>query len=253
MNADTIVTVVSVPSVLDYVEIGCLLLTFLVAVVSAIYAVKSYKKQQNRARKEMACNLAQIYAETILPDYQFIYTVLDTSGIAKEAKELFPMEEFKVFDENELNCFIEYKERTRKEVDEIYSNVNGEHVFALLLCRDPSLSKIEELSNMILGTEPHSHTLKKYWEMNFSLEIPSLLNRFEWFTMSLRYGIADEEILFQSLHQTFLSAVWLLYYYIARSNKNAPGDKYYTNIIWLFDRWHSRLKGLKADVPQFFY
>lgn len=67
-----------------------------------------------------------------------------------------------------------------------------------------------------------------------------LLNDLEWFSMQCRYGVADEKLLYQSLHQTFLAEVQLLYLRISIINTESE-DKYYTNIIWLFTKWRKRL------------
>ena len=51
-------------------------------------------------------------------------------------------------------------------------------------------------------------------------------------------------MLYHSLHQTFISNVWLLYFYICKSNLTNE-DKYYTNLIWLFNLWKDRLEKLQ--------
>ena len=63
--------------------------------------------------------------------------------------------------------------------------------------------------------------------------------------MQCRYGVADEKLLYQSLHQTFLAEVQLLYLQISIVNKSSE-DKYYTNTIWLFEKWKKRLMKYRA-------
>lgn len=64
--------------------------------------------------------------------------------------------------------------------------------------------------------------------------------------MSCRYGLADEEMLYQSLHQTYISQVRLLYFYICVNNTTNE-DNVYTNLIWLFNVWKTRLKEIQEN------
>ena len=65
--------------------------------------------------------------------------------------------------------------------------------------------------------------------------------------MNCRYGLADEELIYQSLHQVFLSTVLMLYPIICESNTSNE-DKHYTSIIWLFVKWRDRLIGIKQEA-----
>ena len=49
---------------------------------------------------------------------------------------------------------------------------------------------------------------ESYLLMDLQQEISDLLNRLEYFCMTCRYGLADEKILYQSLHATFISLVF---------------------------------------------
>ena len=85
--------------------------------------------------------------------------------------------------------------------------------------------------------------------MDFLDKVSDTLNNLEWFSMSCRYGISDEEILYQSLHSTFLSTIWMLYFYISDLN-GTNEDKLFTNIIWLFDKWRKRLIDIQKDAEK---
>ncbi len=105
------------------------------------------------------------------------------------------------------------------------------------------LDNVDKESNPILSKNPA--LLKN----EFLDSVYDFLNALEWFSMSCQYGIADEEILYQSLHKTFLSTVWLLYFYIAYQNESNE-DKLFTNIIWLFNKWHDRLYNVQQKAQK---
>lgn len=65
------------------------------------------------------------------------------------------------------------------------------------------------------------------------------LNKLEYMCMYFYTNMADDEIVYQSLHQSFLSTITLLYVFIANLNETSS-NKYYTNIIFLYNRWKEK-------------
>lgn len=94
-------------------------------------------------------------------------------------------------------------------------------------------NKIIEKSKNI---EYYKNVLLSYFHSN----ITTLLNKLEVFAIQLNTNLADEEILYQSLHQTYLKTVKYLYPHICFVNSNDAADKYYTNIIELYNVWRDR-------------
>ena len=84
---------------------------------------------------------------------------------------------------------------------------------------------------------------------DFFQELSDMLNQLEWFSMSCRYGLADEKIIYQSLHQAFLETVRVLYPFISKSNIDNE-DKFYTNIIWLQDKWNKRRTKIRKKAEK---
>mgnify|MGYP006922018582 FL=1 len=63
-----------------------------------------------------------------------------------------------------------------------------------------------------------------------------VLNNMEFFALHFKHKTADESVIYQSLHQTYISYLPYLYYYIAKANSD-PSEKLYTNVIWLYGEW----------------
>ena len=74
--------------------------------------------------------------------------------------------------------------------------------------------------------------------------ILKVLNNMEFFALHFNHGTADESVVYQSLHSSYMEIVFYMYYYIARDNNNST-DKLYTNVIWLYDKWKEKKKGQK--------
>lgn len=69
--------------------------------------------------------------------------------------------------------------------------------------------------------------------------VNDLLNDMEYFSMHFTHGVADESVVYQSLHQTYVECVQLLYYNIAINNKT-DGTQYYTNVVELYRIWYEK-------------
>ena len=66
-----------------------------------------------------------------------------------------------------------------------------------------------------------------------------VLNNMEYFALHFTHNVADQSVVYKSLHQTYIDLVQMLYYNIAVKNPLSP-SKYYTNVIELYEIWHDR-------------
>ena len=66
-----------------------------------------------------------------------------------------------------------------------------------------------------------------------------LLNNIEYFAMNFTHQTADESVVYQSLHSTYLSIMRILYFDIAQNNETGE-EKLYTNAIDLFNIWRDK-------------
>lgn len=105
----------------------------------------------------------------------------------------------------------------------------------------PSLEKNPKVYEAMIAT------------VEFNTVTNTLLNMLEHFCMALNSEVADDEILYPSLHQVFFSIVSLLYVYICSANNGNATDKYYTHVIALYNKWDAKHQAdikLLKDVEQ---
>ncbi len=239
---------------LDYLSAACLFLTLIVAAISALYAKKTYEKHEARSKKESACDLAKRYADEFIPKCQYITMVMKDAGIMDYVKNAFPLNELNHFDERELKAILEKHENLETDADKIHTKIDPAIIFSRAQYLFDDIISSDLINDSNLSSIPSPNQLddaqKVFLQRRFEMEINRLLNWLEWFALNARYRIVDEEILFQSLHQTYIAIVWQFYYYIAKANKNSPGDKYYTNLIWLFLTWLKRLNTIKDKAEK---
>lgn len=74
-------------------------------------------------------------------------------------------------------------------------------------------------------------------QLNMCMTITA--NKIEYFSMFFNTKLAEDDVIFDSIHQTFLSAVQLLYYNAALRN-NGTSQKYYTHTLKLYKKWRER-------------
>ena len=220
--------------------------TMLVAAVSAFCAFLAYHNQRTRSAKSAACDLAKYYANNIIERYTFVDDVYSSNGYTELVKKIFPISKIKEFTYQEMLDFIKESSNGACPLKNAPS-IPDELFLKYKLCNVKSAAEQAQYA--------HQNSQHKMIEEDESKKNPlqndlhvvegKLLNDLEWFSMQCRYGVADEKLLYQSLHQTFLAEVQLLYLQISIVNRSSE-DKYYTNTIWLFEKWKNRLMKYRA-------
>lgn len=74
-------------------------------------------------------------------------------------------------------------------------------------------------------------------ELFHSDNLNSALNKLEAMCMSLNSSLVEEDLLYKSLHQTFIRTIIFFYPLIARLNSGKQADKYYQHIVETYNRW----------------
>lgn len=229
------------------------IILLVVTVISVFCAFRAYRHQKLRSKKEAACSLAKYYANNIIPRINFLVGVLTISGFEEKVYKAFPLDVIKDSNFNEAVAIT----KDEKEVLRLAQDLSSIDPRAIYNEKIRTAKTVEERHSLA-----HEYTV---WEKDQSGNISTvkfvhtnilqdelmatvqeLLNDLEWFSMNFHYNLADEQLLYQSLHQSFISNVWLLYIYIALCNKPGSG-KFYTNTIWLFLLWRDRLRQLQSQ------
>lgn len=206
---------------------------------------KSFKYNCEWQEKEKAAELAGLYKDKILPNVFYIFNIMRITGIdqilgniTQESISQFTNDEFiRISGKDTIPKILELQKNTK-------------NIPLLLAVREkfppPTSSSCSNSISLSLASfyaEKRSEDelkkiLSSLWD-EFSSIQDEILNDLEFFAMHFTSSVADETIVFQSLHQTYLTAVQHLYYQIAVRNTSAK-DKYYTNVIELYRLWSAR-------------
>ena len=195
-------------------------------------AIKSYEYNCGWQEKEKAAELARFYAERMIPKITYI------NIISAEYRDLLVQ-----IRDVEMRSFTvtELKSLTSKDICEIIEKrVQNCKVELFQLAR-----KCLPESMRTSFPETQDQNIQ-FYEMEFDQISSQLLNELEYFSMCFTSGIADETVVYQSLHQTFFSTIKMLYYKIAVQN-DVIKDKYYTHTIKLYKLWLERDKKIERQ------
>lgn len=81
----------------------------------------------------------------------------------------------------------------------------------------------------------------------YHVRFVEFLNALEYFSMAFVQNVADDDVVYQSLHQTFLGMVKYFYFLIVFRNRSSE-NKYYTNITDLYIKWLKKEQKQKNKI-----
>lgn len=231
-----------------------------VGVLSFIFAIYTFRKERKRKRIEKATEIAAYYAREIIPKLSYISIIMKISDCLhevdkKDMKEFTREECINILGED----FIEEYLNKLRNFD-LYTLLHAR----LFLYNVDVLWENEKIMNEILTVKPEeSDAKKKKYETILQIrEGPAIfvetLNNLEHIAMQLNKKIADKNVVYQSIHQTYFDTIELLYIFICEHNKSTSKDKFFTNIIKLYHDWmkiylkKSKKENFWGNVGQYF-
>lgn len=242
----------------------------LLAVAYQIYLSKQEQRiQHEKQEKQKAIELAELYADKILDNVSYLCEIFESIGVYKYFKDI-KYNQLKEFDKYELEQIfphddIQEIERIMKNIDtrilvDVGLNwktdldekalkksiealqvlkISEKEIAATIEKREKEKEYSEEELNRLKALQFKHGYYTLYFRKMYNDIMNETLNTLEYFCMYLNTKIADEDTIYQSLHQSFLSVIKVVYFRIASRNITGK-DKYYTNIIELYNRWSDK-------------
>lgn len=206
-------------------------------ILTVYVAYNSFQDSKQRRSKEKAVDLARMYQNEILSELSFITNVLDVSKMGKELKDTFPASKMEQFDQKELEEIL----GGQAEVIELEKKLDEISPRSILIVKIMSTTDADLLCHLVdcLGSSELDKNTKLAIKNEWLISRSNLLNSLEWFSMNFITGTASEKDVYQSLHQTFISAVGQLYFFISNNN-DCSSRKFFTNTIELYKLWKER-------------
>ena len=198
-------------------------------------------------RVQRAIDLANYYKDEILSKYGaiiYVFQKIELTDILNTVKQ----SDIKNFDMNEFERLFTVVQR--REIEKI---IHSEEIIKaiveteMILGEEMQLKKYTKIEvDESNGQEKIVLNAKGLHKQFMSGIISQVLNNLEYFAMHFTHKTADKTVVYQSLHQTYLQMVQMLYYNIAQHNDGTT--KYYTNVIELYNDWYKKSQEQKENI-----
>ena len=201
-----------------------------IALFALVVSVLTYRYNRGKLRILRAIELAKEYA-VLMKD---ITVIVNIAQVYPEITNLITknsLTEESEFTVEELN-----KIYTKDELDSLISFFNFETVNKNLLLQIYMHTKIDAVHIAPDADHWNISINEDLLETHYSTKVTNLLNDLECFAMNFNCNVADTRIIYQSIHQSFMEVIRILYQPIARYN-DSDSEKFYTNIIALYRRF----------------
>ncbi|MBD5522169.1 MAG: hypothetical protein HDR03_13285 [Lachnospiraceae bacterium] len=216
--------------------------TAAIALISAIIALLAYKYQRRVQKKYNAFLIAKKYAKEMIPRMRIIKKILKAIGANDYIAQF---EDVKRFDSSELNEILQKNSLESGNFKKLLQNITLD-IWKEALLENGSDFCNQSWYNMLSMEENIDSSILSN---GFESFVHDFLNDLETMALALRYNIADEKLIYQSLHQTYLNHIRIWYYFIAFENLFGE-NRYYENIVWLYHKWYERKEKQKKKFEK---
>lgn len=219
----------ALPEVLSMTADSIAIISCLFVVLQLIAFVNDSRLHENRARKEAGLEIAKGYAKDLLTQISFTKNVL-----RYECETIFTdFDFFNFILSNEFDSFVKSDLQDDKRLQK-YSKIfeNGS--------KEIHTDKIFEYANRYGILSFNKDDSPELTNIKFRIILVDTANLLECYAMSINQNVSDSDMLFNSLHQTYLGFVNIIYPYICISNETE--EIFYPNVIKLYKNWNNKKK-----------
>lgn len=234
-------------NILENVNYTMQILASMIVIIGGIVGVWQYSLTSRAERMKMstdciqrAIDLAEYYKNNILEKYVVVLHVYDASGLINIVKKI-NRNSIVNFDKKEL-----YELLTEADIGEIEKIRNSDEFIKAVIEADNIYNLNFQMGkNVQIKEDKEKKEVAIIYNKSIVIQkfmgniVTDILNNLEFFAMHFSHGTADESVVYQSLHQTYLQIVYMLYYNIAILN-DMEASRYYTNVIELYKNWDER-------------
>ena len=193
---------------------------------TAIWSMHQYIKSKLSRQQEKASQIATDFADNLIEKMGLISKTLLKNSYIQKITSIF---------DNRPECLSQF---TTFEIEDILvtenEDVNVFKNFKDILCSDDTQKEYQNFLN-----EKYSEKEQEKFNSKFPVLVESTLNHLEAICITITSQAAGSEFIYDSLHQTFLKTIKILAVLIAANNNNNV-DKYFTNIIQVYNMWNKR-------------
>lgn len=223
-------------------------------IMTAIWAIYQFDKTISRKQQEKGAEISKLVSERLMYRCDILGNVI----IKSELNEIFQYNSlkptvFKNFDKSELISLYNDNETIIQKIKSIVRSEELQQLYFRELETKINQIKYDDITDKKY-TDKEAHKLfildNKELPFKFTQLITSILNDLEYISMYISSQNTHSKYIYQSMHQFFIKTIKLLGPIISIFNKDYC-DKYYTNIICVYNEW-CRLRNidLKKEIKK---
>ena len=227
-------------------------------ICAAIWALYEFDKSRISNKQEKAADIAKIFSDGLLTKCGIVIAVYQNSSINPLLKQIdklnSPFEHFTTDELREITEADDFpnlykKERDEFDFDEIYYKILEQKITT----KSEYLAKYrKEKDNKNIPKELKKFTTEEARQLfildnsnlpfHFFNLVDDVLNSLEHVCMNISSHAAGSMFIYQSLHQMFFDTINTLAFEISIRNNGKYSDKFYTNIIYVYNEWQKIYK-----------
>lgn len=195
--------------------------TSIALIATALWSMYQYTKNKISKQQEKASEIAQDFSNTLIEKMGIISDVLmPNHEIQKMITKIVKSKKLNQFTTLEIRNILE-DEKCFEKCDKIIHS-----------------KRTQERYNEILK-ERYNDIEKNRFDSYFPFLVENTLNHLEAICINISSQAAGSQFIYDSLHQSFLRTVEILSIKLSSNNRNNV-DKYFTNIIQVYDMWNKQ-------------
>lgn len=238
------------PGLLDWVAAVGSSLTFFVI----CFYIFQYIKNNRRHKYEKAIEFANLYAKEVLPYVGYILMLYESANV-EDIMHKVRNAELKDFDYEEYMKILSDSEQQR--LKEAFNNISidkyiqaHEKYFYTPYPDCITSFDINNLPGYIAPPNDKEQMLFRIFTAEYNGIVSRLLNTLETIAMGYVLKVADERVVYCSLHQSYFDAIRILFLKIAPLNDKAE-DRYFSYIAKLYQLWDGRHNSQRTEKAKF--
>lgn len=217
----------------------------------AIWGLYEYDKSRISTQQEKAADIAKTFSDdllqkcnTVISVYQScdLYTLLKNIDTINSPFEHFTTEELREITEDDDAPSMYRKEKNKINFDYIYFRVLEQRITVF----SEYEKKYESQDNNNSYSTEEARKLfildNQSFPFHFSSLVDEVLNTLEYVCMNISSHAAGANFIYQSIHQIFFDTINILAFEISIRNDGKYSDKFYTNIIYVYNEWQKIYK-----------
>lgn len=202
-------------------ENWCTWITLFGLLFTAIWSMHQYNKNKLSKQQEKASEIAKDFSNELIEKMGIVFDVLMPNiAMQKMISKIVQSKKLNQFTTIEISAILDDKDCFEK-CDKIIHSKRTQSRYDKIL------------------EQRYSDVERNKFDSYFPLLVENTLNRLEAICINISSQAAGSQFIYDSLHQSFLRTIEVLSIRISSSNHNNV-DKYYTNIIQVYDMWNIR-------------